>query len=68
MLDEVVDPKITDVNMAGLFGSGTATLYELDGTLVIAGVEIVSAGMMSIGGAGAMSVAVGSVLGWSGLS
>ena len=51
--------------MAGLFGSGAAALYELDGTLVIAGVEIVSAG---IGGAGAMSVAVGSVLGWSGLS
>ena len=32
------------------------------------GVEIVSAGMMSIGAAGAISAAVGSVLGWSGLS
>ena len=35
LLDEIVDPKVTDVDMAGLFGSGTATLYELNSALII---------------------------------
>ena len=33
--DEIVDPKVADINMAGLFGSGAAALYELYCTLVV---------------------------------